>query len=124
MPKKIVPNFLGRKNGEKEVFYPKIGDELPKTVLKVANLKTFTSSEDVLVLEPTSTSVKYLMSLLWLSEEEFIALWSDSSRKLNIYERCFVTQGSCEQVYKSEEASCGLSSNVCCGLLTETLAGN
>lgn len=112
VPKKTVQNFISRKNGENEVFYPKKRDELPKTVLKVANLKTFTNSDDVLVLEATSTSVAYLMSLLWLSEEEFIALWSDSSRRLSIYERCFVSRGSCEQIYKSEETSCGLPTTV------------
>ena len=52
------------------------------------------------------------MSLLWLSDEEFIALWSDPDRELSIYERCFVKQGSCEQVYKSEETSSALPAAV------------
>ena len=54
------------------------------------------------------------MNIEWMSETEFVAIWTNSNQSESVFDRCFVGQDGCEQIIKetSQRDTCYLPMQV------------
>ena len=94
-----------------QVDFPKFDGETISTKLTTIELNEAKMNS---ILRPASESGVYLRHVYWLSDDDYLAFWTDRFQSVNIIEHCTVGEIECQQVIKQTnlEGDCYLTLKV------------
>ena len=83
-----------------EVNFPRIGEGTLGTKLTTIDL---VSAKMNSILQPASESGVYLRHVYWISENDYLAFWTNRYQSVSIIEHCTVGEIDCQQVIKQTD---------------------
>ena len=83
-----------------QVDYPKFEGETMVTKLTTIDLNEVKMNS---VLRPASESGIYLRHVYWLTDDDYLAFWTDRYQSVNIIEHCTAGEIECQQVIKQSD---------------------